>query len=119
VFVKLGIDCFAALVPLRPLKRGYPTSSPHTLVLRRAIDKTQRWCALPASTPRPPPYLTRVQAGQKSFVGSIDNGTTSSRFLIFDTAGHPLASHQLEFKQIHPQSGYVPRSKLSTPPSHY
>lgn len=41
------------------------------------------------------------------FVGSIDQGTTSSRFLIFNKQGEPVASHQLEFKQIYPQPGYV------------
>jgi glycerol kinase len=40
------------------------------------------------------------------FVGSIDNGTTSSRFLIFDTKGNPVASHQVEFKQMYPHPGY-------------
>ena len=43
----------------------------------------------------------------RSFVGSIDQGTTSSRFLIFDTKGVPVASHQLEFTQSYPQSGWV------------
>jgi len=43
---------------------------------------------------------------QESFVGSIDQGTTSSRFLIFNKTGEPVASHQLEFKQIYPQSGW-------------
>lgn len=28
------------------------------------------------------------------FVGSIDQGTTSSRFLIFDRKGEPVADHQ-------------------------
>jgi glycerol kinase len=28
------------------------------------------------------------------FIGSIDQGTTSSRFLIFNKAGEPVASHQ-------------------------
>lgn len=41
-----------------------------------------------------------------SFVGSIDQGTTSSRFLIFNKDGKPVASHQLEFKQIYPQPGW-------------
>jgi hypothetical protein len=40
------------------------------------------------------------------FVGSIDNGTTSSRFLIFDTKGNPVASHHVEFKQMYPHPGY-------------
>lgn len=40
-----------------------------------------------------------------SFVGAIDQGTTSSRFFIFNTAGEVVASHQLEFKQYYPQPG--------------
>ncbi|KAF2756530.1 glycerol kinase [Pseudovirgaria hyperparasitica] len=40
------------------------------------------------------------------FVGAIDQGTTSSRFLIFDQRGEPIASHQVEFKQIYPHSGW-------------
>ncbi|KAK5050515.1 hypothetical protein LTR84_003796 [Exophiala bonariae] len=43
---------------------------------------------------------------QEVFVGSIDQGTTSSRFLIFNKQGEPVASHQLEFKQIYPQPGW-------------
>ncbi|KAK5127946.1 hypothetical protein LTR85_005063 [Meristemomyces frigidus] len=40
------------------------------------------------------------------FVGSIDQGTTSSRFLIFDKAGEPVAVHQEEFSQIYPNPGW-------------
>ena len=39
------------------------------------------------------------------YIGSIDQGTTSSRFFIFDGTGTPVASHQVEFKQMYPQSG--------------
>ncbi len=42
---------------------------------------------------------------EEVFVGSIDQGTTSSRFLIFDTAGEPVAVHQEEFTQIYPNPG--------------
>ncbi|KAL9115083.1 MAG: hypothetical protein Q9227_000877 [Pyrenula ochraceoflavens] len=42
----------------------------------------------------------------KTFVGSIDQGTTSSRFLIFDPNGVPVASHQIEFRQMYPHSGW-------------
>ena len=41
------------------------------------------------------------------FIGSIDQGTTSTRFLIFDGTGSPIASHQMEFKQMYPHSGSV------------
>ncbi|RDI76596.1 hypothetical protein Vi05172_g13395 [Venturia inaequalis] len=40
------------------------------------------------------------------FIGAIDQGTTSSRFLIFNTQGEPIAQHQMEFKQIYPNSGW-------------
>ncbi|KAL1960294.1 hypothetical protein VTO42DRAFT_8254 [Malbranchea cinnamomea] len=43
---------------------------------------------------------------QEVFVGSIDQGTTSSRFLIFNKAGDVVASHQLQFTQIYPQPGW-------------
>ena len=41
------------------------------------------------------------------FIGSIDQGTTSTRFLIFDKAGNPVASHQIEFEQFYEHPGYV------------
>lgn len=40
------------------------------------------------------------------FIGSIDQGTTSTRFLIFNKEGEPVASHQVEFKQYYPEPGY-------------
>lgn len=44
------------------------------------------------------------------FVGSIDQGTTSSRFIIFNSEGALVTSHQIEFDNLYPQSGYVPLS---------
>jgi glycerol kinase len=41
------------------------------------------------------------------FVGAVDQGTTSSRFMIFDHAGNEVARHQLEHEQILPQAGWV------------
>lgn len=43
--------------------------------------------------------------GQEVFIGSIDQGTTSSRFLIFNKDGEVVASHQVEFTQIYPNPG--------------
>jgi len=40
-------------------------------------------------------------------VGAIDQGTTSSRFLIFSQAGELVASHQTEFTQYYPNPGSV------------
>jgi glycerol kinase len=41
------------------------------------------------------------------FVGAIDQGTTSSRFMIFDHAGNERGKHQLEHEQILPRAGWV------------
>ena len=41
------------------------------------------------------------------YVGSIDQGTTSTRFMIFDHGGNEVARHQLEHEQIMPQAGWV------------
>ncbi|KJZ72062.1 hypothetical protein HIM_08517 [Hirsutella minnesotensis 3608] len=41
-----------------------------------------------------------------AFVGAIDQGTTSTRFLIFNTSGEVVALHQIEFKQIYPNPGW-------------
>jgi glycerol kinase len=38
---------------------------------------------------------------------SIDQGTTSTRAMIFDAASQPQASAQRELKQIYPQAGWV------------
>jgi glycerol kinase len=41
------------------------------------------------------------------FVGAIDQGTTSTRFMIFDHGGNEIARHQLEHEQILPRAGWV------------
>lgn len=41
------------------------------------------------------------------FIGAIDQGTTSTRFLVFDRAGRIVASAQKEHEQIYPQPGWV------------
>ena len=38
---------------------------------------------------------------------ALDQGTTSSRAVIFDLEGHVLADHSVEFPQIFPQPGWV------------
>ena len=41
------------------------------------------------------------------FIGAIDQGTTSTRFLVFDRGGRIVASAQKEHEQIYPQPGWV------------
>ena len=46
------------------------------------------------------------------FVGAVDQGTTSSRFMIFDHDGNEVGKHQLEHEQIMPQAGWVEHNPL-------
>ncbi|MFG1927248.1 glycerol kinase GlpK [Cryptosporangium sp. NPDC048952] len=41
------------------------------------------------------------------FVGAVDQGTTSTRFMVFDHGGNEVGRHQLEHEQILPQAGWV------------
>ena len=41
------------------------------------------------------------------FVGALDQGTTSTRFMIFDHSGQVVALHQKEHEQIFPKPGWV------------
>ena len=41
------------------------------------------------------------------YIAAIDQGTTSSRCILFDHEGKPVASHQLEHAQITPRPGWV------------
>ena len=41
------------------------------------------------------------------FVGAIDQGTSSTRFMVFDHAGVEIARHSLEHEQILPLPGFV------------
>jgi glycerol kinase len=43
----------------------------------------------------------------RSLVAAIDQGTTSSRCILFDRAGDAVAGHQLEHRQITPRPGWV------------
>jgi glycerol kinase len=41
------------------------------------------------------------------YVAAVDQGTTSTRFMIFDHAGNEVGKHQLEHEQILPRAGWV------------
>ena len=41
------------------------------------------------------------------YIGALDQGTTSTRFIIFNELGEIVSQHQLEHQQILPQSGWV------------
>jgi glycerol kinase len=42
-----------------------------------------------------------------NYIGALDQGTTSTRFILFDRSGNIAASAQKEHRQIYPQPGWV------------
>ncbi|MFM9377813.1 glycerol kinase GlpK [Gordonia sp. VNK21] len=53
--------------------------------------------------------MTRAasESSAPRYVAAIDQGTTSTRTMIFDRAGTVIASEQLEHRQIFPRAGWV------------
>ncbi|MFN8486951.1 MAG: glycerol kinase GlpK [Caldilineaceae bacterium] len=47
-----------------------------------------------------------------NYIGAIDSGTTSTRFMLFDHKGSVVAYDQREHEQIFPQSGWVEHNPL-------
>ena len=46
------------------------------------------------------------------YVGALDQGTTSTRFMVFDHAGGVVAVDQVEHAQIYPRPGWVEHDPL-------
>jgi glycerol kinase len=46
------------------------------------------------------------------FVGAVDQGTTSTRFMVFDHDGKEVGRHQLEHEQVLPRAGWVEHDPL-------
>ncbi|EFQ83688.1 glycerol kinase [Aeromicrobium marinum DSM 15272] len=53
--------------------------------------------------------MTDAEAARDAprYVGAIDQGTTSTRFMVFDHDGAEVGRHQLEHDQILPRAGWV------------
>ena len=56
--------------------------------------------------------VTGGQSAMSRFVGAIDQGTTSSRFIVFDRDGAIVTVAQKEHAQIYPQPGWVEHDAL-------
>ncbi len=53
-----------------------------------------------------------MAAQQAGYIGALDQGTTSTRFMIFDHRGRAVASAQKEHEQIYPNPGWVEHDPL-------
>ncbi|MET0519911.1 MAG: FGGY family carbohydrate kinase, partial [Burkholderiaceae bacterium] len=47
-----------------------------------------------------------------TYLLALDQGTSSSRSIVFDASGHIVAMAQREFRQIYPQPGWVEHDAL-------
>jgi glycerol kinase len=58
--------------------------------------------------------MDRIAGGEQlaEFVASIDQGTTSTRCMIFDRDGAEVGRHQLEHEQILPRAGWVEHNPI-------
>ena len=56
--------------------------------------------------------MTPSQAPSQTYVLAIDQGTTSTRAMIFDRSGDVVAVDQLEHEQIFPRAGWVEHDAL-------
>jgi len=48
----------------------------------------------------------------RDYIGAIDQGTTSTRFMVFDRSGRVVAVSQKEHEQIYPKPGWVEHDAL-------
>ena len=48
-----------------------------------------------------------MTTAEAPYILAIDQGTTSTRAILFDAAARPVASHAIELRQIYPANGWV------------
>ena len=53
-----------------------------------------------------------ISMSEKKYVAAIDQGTTSTRCMLFTKDGRPAASYQMEHEQIFPQPGWVEHNAM-------
>ncbi|KAK4056167.1 Glycerol kinase [Microbotryomycetes sp. JL221] len=93
----------ASTTPQRPdLAPSRPSFS--TFVPARPVRMMSRGStSVPGSRATSP---TRPIPKETEFIGSIDCGTTSCRFYIFDQYAQVICWHQIEFNQVYPEPGW-------------
>ena len=104
-YVIVGIDHRAAVLHSLPVFRQ-ALGRIHAEMWSRATrpslhDRHDSYLSLPYG-----PSL-RYHSPVANYIGAIDQGTTSTRFCVFDAAGKIVASAQKEHEQIYPQPGWV------------
>jgi glycerol kinase len=90
-------------------------ASQRDIVKRKGLEKHRGGAFCPG-----PPRLCR-QSGlgycggdgfMNGYIGALDQGTSSTRFLLFDRQGAQVAGRQLEHRQLYPRPGWVEHDPL-------
>ncbi|RDH20235.1 glycerol kinase [Aspergillus niger ATCC 13496] len=118
----ITFDSISLPDPLNPPTKKTRTPPITTSKMRNPFDMADLDSAVEQEEPQPFMNIHAYQShdGNRSllqpnenrhsmkdrFIGAIDTGTTSSRFIIFDCTGVPVAKYQMEFRQIHEKSGW-------------
>src|SRR5262245_10598405 len=87
---------------------GKPDAEPGNRSDAARADAVRRRGLHARHAPARPAALARAARGlSMRYVLALDQGTTSSRAIVFDESGRPRASAQKEFRQFFPQPGWV------------
>ncbi len=62
--------------------------------------------------PRSPGLSLLMRGSSVKYIGAIDQGTTSTRFILFDAQGRIISQAQREHTQIYPKAGWVEQDPL-------
>eukprot|EP00026_Physarum_polycephalum_P005264 Phypoly_transcript_05295.p1 GENE.Phypoly_transcript_05295~~Phypoly_transcript_05295.p1 ORF type:complete len:550 (+),score=73.52 Phypoly_transcript_05295:122-1771(+) len=85
---------------------------PSTRVLSPTVPLPAHFITRKSSRPRTFEIRTYSTMHSPPFVGAIDQGTSSTRFILFDVNGKIVLSHQEEFEQKYPEPGWVEQDPL-------
>src|SRR5581483_7931769 len=66
-----------------------------------SVDRSRPWAGNRFHQP------DRVEDSMTKYIGALDQGTTSTRFIVFDASGQIVSASQKEHEQIFPQPGWV------------
>jgi glycerol kinase len=105
------------------IRQGFPGASPEPPGWKRKIFDKRVDLGYASATFKAPaadangfvpcfPKRCFLQEVSVAFLMALDQGTTSSRAIVFDTAGRPAGAARKEFRQHYPQPGLVEHDPL-------
>ncbi|KAK2073490.1 hypothetical protein P8C59_007775 [Phyllachora maydis] len=94
-------DPAAPSVPTPTGRRSYSNTMSQLQPQPRPRRPTMPLASLPSGI-----GVSFLGKSRSCYVAAVDQGTTSTRFIIFDGLGTPVAGHQIEFENLYPHPGH-------------